>query len=514
MSPIKLISTTFNEIISDLNSDSRTADAPYFFKAIFAGIFSVLAIRFNILGNQLLLPTSQDRTIAEDILAWQDYRLRSITPAKVQMTIVVDASATLSGSHTVQKENLICAARGDSSTRTEQFEGRSDLVIPMGQTVAVFDAWQQKTKTGISVGIATGKNIQIVQFPDLNVVVETIQITYGSDVYVPARVAFDENEDSFAEASATDKVFCFKQRSDGSCYAIFGFVDEDGVQYGKIPPDGVAGIATYAVTDGGNGGNVAANKITSYLGSDGLVVSVNNDSAATGGAAQQLLSDAKNVAPLRAQTHNMFWNQETGEAIANAVSGVLKSRVKITGQNTAEVYIMPFGGGDAPGELIDTVVNRLVGKTFFQQCDLSGFSVSYANTAISFGVKMLSGVSYADNLRYIMFAVAYRSSEVSFYVYEQYINLGFSAIISLINNTYSTLTGYTYSENDSVQLRRILDNVEFNTFESTFGPTDISTAIEGFVTGVDFVTVFSPSSILHPAANQIIKPTSITPSQL
>lgn len=514
MSPIKLISTTFNEVISDLNTDPRTSDAPYFFKAIFAGIFSVLAIRFNILGNQLLLPTSEDRTIAEDILAWQDYRLRSITPAKVEMTITVDASATVASSHTIQKADLVCAAPGTSSTKTEQFEGREDLTIPMGQTVAVFDAWQQKTKTGVSVGVAPGGDLQVFQFPDLNVVVETAQITFDTDTYLPARVAFGENEDSLAEATSTDKVFIFKQRTDGSCFAIFGFVDEDGVQYGKIPTAGVAGTATYAVTDGGNGGNVDANTITSYLGSDGFVLSVNNEAAASGGAAPELLSNAKNVAPLRSQTHNMFWDKNSGESIANAVSGVLKAKVNVTGQNTAEVYIMPFGGGAAPGDLIDTVVNRLVAKSFFNQVDLTGFSVSYVNTPIAFGVKMLTGVDYASNLRYIMFAAAYRSSEVSFYVYSQYVALGFSAIIELINDTYSTLTGYTYTADDSVQLRRILDNVEFNDFESTFGPTDISTAIEAFVTGVDFVTVTQPATILHPSASQIIKPTTITPSQL
>lgn len=514
MNPIRVLATTFTDILTDLNNDSRTADMPYFWKVAFAGIFAIATIRANILANQVLLSTSEDRTIAEDILAWQDYRLAGDAPAIVSINITVQASATSGGPYTIPTAQLKGKTKGSITSPSIPFEARAPLTIAQGFTTSAFPAWQQDTKTAVNVGKTANVNLQAFDLPDKDVIPETLSVTIGSDTFIAARVFYSLTIDTLAYATPTDPVFIFKQRTDGTCFFYLGFVDADGVQYGKIPAAGLDVIASYAVTQG-NAGNVLANTVVQYTGTDANVTAVSNPLAAQGGADQESLSNAQLLAPLRSQTHNMFWDVNSGQAIAQSLPGVLLAKVVMNSLLNSSVYIMPQGGGTASAPLITSVVNQLVSQSYFQQGTVSGFSVAYSFLGISFNVNVKQGVTYANILKFIMLAAAYRASELSFDTFAYYKSFGIVQTIALINTRYLALTGYTYSTDiDLSKVQKIVANVRFNGFGDGLGPDDISTAIEAYVDGVNYVQVTSPMSRILPLASQFIKPTAITVTQI
>ena len=140
-----------------------------------------------------------------------------------------------------------------------QFESRTSITIPMGQTSGIVQTYQQKTVTNVSLGLTTGQSLQIIDLPDKDILTETIVLTIGSDLFTAV--------DSFAFYNdPLAKVFIHSFRSDRTSYITMPFIDSiSGEQYGLIEPVGIAITANYA-TGGGDVSNVDANTITIYTG--------------------------------------------------------------------------------------------------------------------------------------------------------------------------------------------------------------------------------------------------------
>lgn len=519
MNPIRLISTTFADILTDLANDSRTADAPYFLRLMIAGIFTVLNIRLNVSINQTLISTMTDRTIAEDVLALQDYRLNGKNPASVVVTVTVDAAKTLSGPYTIDVADLMAETAGTTSSPALHFEARESLTIPISTSTGDVTMYHQTTKPQTRIGI-TENDVRIFRLPDLDVIRETLTLSIGGTIYYPAGVYFDRADDTLAYATASDPVFVHKTLSDGSSYIILGFVDEiDGDQYGQIPDAGLDILATYAVGGGSVGNTATAGLISVYVGADAGVTGITNAADATGGANQESLANAKRIAPLLSRTHDMFWDVDSGKAIAQSISGVLKAQIVVTGILEASAYVMPAGGGAASPALLASVTASLTNASAFEQVTLNGGtgaeSVNYVSQTLSLSAKMKVGSSYTTILPYIKLAAVLRASEIAFYIQDVYNEDGLSAAIDIINTDLYALVGTTFTvDKDGAQIRRLLENLNTQDFGDSFGPSDLASAIQGFVFGVDYITVTQPASRVSVSDSQIIQPTSITVTQI
>ncbi|TGK36273.1 hypothetical protein [Leptospira andrefontaineae] len=504
VNPIKYISITFNDIIQDLNSDPKTSDAPYWWKVIFAGIFALLSIRANVGINQMFGPTVEDRTIAEDLFAEQDYRLRGKLAARVLIDIVVDSTATASGPYTIPVEKLRGTTKPILNATPIRYEAREPLVIPQGQTTTVLEFFHQTSKEELSIGKTQNLNMQTFYIRDIDVLPETLWLEIGAERY--------DVVDTMAYSSSTDRHFICKRLSTGEAVCILGFIDEiDGTQYGKLPAVGLDVIAHYAV-GGGAIGNQPANTITNYIGEDPKVLSINNPQKGEGGAEPETLENAKRIAPLRSNTHDMFWDENSGRVIAKTVSGVLEARCIITGILAADVYVMPFGGGTPSQTLLDEVKDKLIAHSVFEQIaeGLSVFGVQYLYTGIQGKVHMKTGYTYSSKEKYIYLAAGLRSHPTSFYIHQYYIENGLQATIDLINGTFLSLIGFSFDyNNDLVPIRRMLDNLEYQYFGDSFGPDDIQTFVIANVEGVDYIEMQNPFSRINVSTGEIINPSSI-----
>ncbi|EKR34366.1 hypothetical protein LEP1GSC096_0025 [Leptospira interrogans serovar Hebdomadis str. R499] len=500
--PIKTISTTFSEIMSDLNNDPLTYDAPTWFKVIFAGIFALLTIRLNIGINQVFAGTVSDRDIAADIFRETDYELRWKTTASVWLDITLDPTATSASSYTIPISKMVASTKGGVSAPPVAYEARQALTIPQGQTTGIALFYHQKTRDPIALGQTNNMDAQEFIIREADIIRDTFYLDIGGELYYP--------QDTLAYSNALDKHFIHKYLSTGESVVTLGFVDEKtGDQYGKIPASGLSVVAHFAV-GGGDIGNQPQNTIVKYIGNDPKVISVNNAQKAQGGSEPETLSNAKRMAPLRARTHDMFWDEDSGKVIAKSIPGVLEAQVIITGILRALVYIMPSGGGIAPESLLTSVKNLLISKSIFGQVDLKAYSVNYLYSGFSGKVHMLPGYKFADKLKYISLAVALRTSEIGFYIKDYYYENGISATIDLINTTFVSLIGQTYSEeNDFLQVKKLLDNVPCNDFGQSIGPNDISSILMSYVEGVRYVNVTNPFSQITPSYGEIIKPVMI-----
>ncbi|WP_016753881.1 hypothetical protein [Leptospira santarosai] len=500
--PIKTISTTFSEIISDLNNDPLTSDAPTWFKVIFAGIFSLLTIRLNVAINQAFAGTVSDRDIAADIFRETDYELGWKSSASVWLDITLDPTATTASSYTIPISKMIASTKGGVSAPPVIYEAREALTILQGQTTGIARFYHQKTRDSITVGQTNNTDAQEFILRETDIIRDVFYLDIGGEFYYP--------RDTLAYSNSLDKHFIHKYLSTGESVIILGFMDEKtGDQYGKIPAPGLPVIAHFAV-GGGAIGNQSEDTITKYIGNDPKVVSVNNAQKAQGGSEPETLLNAKRMAPLRARTHDMFWDEDSGKVIARSVSGVLEAQVVITGILRALVYIMPNGGGVATESLLTTVKDLLISKSIFGQVDLKVYSVNYLYSGFSGKIQMLPGYKFIDKLKYISLAVALRTSEIGFYIKDYYYENGVSSTINLINTTFINLIGQTYNvENDFLQVKKLLDNVPCNEFGQSIGPNDISSILMSYIEGVRYANITNPFSQITPSYGEIIKPVMI-----
>lgn len=266
--PIKTISTTFSEIMSDLNNDPLTYDAPTWFKVIFAGIFALLTIRLNVAINQVFVGTVSDRDIAADIFRETDYELGWKTAASVWLDITLDPTATSASSYTIPISKMIASTKGGVSAPPVVYEAREALTLPQGQTTGIALFYHQKTRDPIALGQTNNTDAQEFIIREADIIRDTFYLDIGGEFYYP--------QDTLAYSNALDKHFIHKYLSTGESVVTLGFVDEKtGDQYGKIPASGLSVVAHFAV-GGGDIGNQPQNSIVKYIGNDPKVTSVNN----------------------------------------------------------------------------------------------------------------------------------------------------------------------------------------------------------------------------------------------
>jgi len=501
--PIRYISRTYTDIINDLNNDSLSSDKPFFIKSMFAGVFAALSTMINILVNQFFISTVQALDIGTELFKLNDYTLKGNLTSNVFVDFTINPTATATSSYTLPASSLIFMTAASQNTPQYQFESRTSITIPMGQTSGIVQTYQQKTVTNVSLGFTTGQSLQIIDLPDKDILTETIVLTIGTDLFTAV--------DSFAfYPDPLAKVFIHSFRSDRTSYITMPFIDSiNNVQYGLIEPVGIAITANYA-TGGGDGSNVDANTITIYTGGDSNVLTCSNALAATGGAEPELLEQAKVKVPLMSRTHDMFWDATSGRSLALEVSGVLQAQCASTGILKSDVFIIPNGGGYPSNTLKQNVKDFLISRSSFEQVTINVYDPNYVSLTIAGSYEIKSGYVATDVYKFLIFCAYYRSYELSFYIYQYYKSNGVESTITIINSLMSSLLGYSYSyATDGVQIKKILDNVPFINMGDTIRPNDITSACMSYVDGIQYVTITSFGSAPTVSFGGVIQPVSV-----
>lgn len=499
---ITITSTSFNDIINDLNNDADFANMPFFLKAAFAGIFYLLSVRINITGNELLITKVKARDVAEELFAGRDYVLKGYGASTVSIDITIDPSYTVSSSYTVTAANLKAKTAQSESLTQIQFEGLSNITFGIGQSTGVFTAVSKETVSNLAIGTTDGTANQILDIPNVSKILKNYTtLVIDSITYTPV--------DTFAYSLSTDPHFKLYTREDGSSYVqLGGFIDVlSGTQYGKQPAANKTVYVNYAF-GGGDDSNRAANTINIYAGADPAVLTVNNLTAATGGQDPENLENAKTLVHMLSSTHNMAWDTRSVEAIARNVSGVLKTQAQNNGIQSCAVYVMPYGGGSASPTLLSTVAAEVLSRSYFQSLTINAYSFTYIPAALYANYSVVSGFDYLKVERYAKLFLLWRTHELSEYIYSVYLSNGLTEALTQLNLYFSPITADTYTSEDAVYIDRMVNKIPYNKVGQTVQVNDLVTAVMAYVDGLQYA-VITPYTAPPISSGQVLKPSSV-----
>lgn len=504
MNLIRTISTTYSDILYDIDKDSRTSELPYFLKSLIAGIFAILVIRINVSQNQCYIGTVEDRELANQILAVHDYSLKGKKPSEAILTVSIDPSLTTSATYTINTEDLKARSLQDGDTPPFDFEARESLTFAVGESSKDHVFYQQTTIPEVSLNSTTGGNSQEYFTSITDIITETIEIEINGNVYTPV--------DTFAFSESTDYHFKHMILSDGSSKFLFGFIDEvDAQQFGYIPEEGYP-VNLRCSKGGGILGNRPANTITQYSGNDSGVVSVNNALKSSGGSERESIENARNVAVTRIRTHEMFWNEDSGrQLILNNISGLANVSINSASAFYYDITPIPLGGG-YPSLSKKQEIEDLLADQFFGQLTITVSDPIYVDYGVITKVELSTGYKLSNIDRYVKLAIWLRAYEQSYYVKEYYNSNGLEQTILLIN-TLATILSYTYDfDQDANQIRTLLNKLPLVTTQYQIRDRDIDSYLMNNVEGIHYSKTTTPSEMMVDR-NKILVPVSIEVSE-
>lgn len=120
MSFIKLTSRDYESILSDIENNPNTVNAPIWFKDLIAGLGNHSSQLINVVAQEFSLETVQSRQQAKELLLDLDYQLREANTSTGIMIYYL--KNTTSFPITVTKQQL-------KSRLTRQFEGRQNVLV-------------------------------------------------------------------------------------------------------------------------------------------------------------------------------------------------------------------------------------------------------------------------------------------------------------------------------------------------------------------------------------------------
>ncbi len=497
----------YSGVVSQIESDPDLKEQPTRWKRLIAGVFDVLNNTINAVANALLLRTAYDRTILQDTLALIGYDLRWKQTSQALLTVTIQASATASSSYTINASDIVGSTAGTTSKPPLRFEARNSLTFSIGTTVSSILVYQQTTVPSQVIGVTDGSDWQMVDLPDSDVLRETLVVQIGVDLYT--RVS------SFGKSSNTDKHYKLYYRSDGSSYIKFGGIDaQTSLQYGYKASAGQNVAVSYA-TGGGVDSGTFANTITQYIGANANVVSINNASDSTGGINEESISNAIELAPLSLRAvSGQFTNESSGRSIALGIDGVLDVQIIKTGLLSVDVCVLPVGGGLPSTTVKDAVTVALTKASLLEEVKVAVIDPTYITTNVTALLKVLSGYNASKVIAYVKFAIVYRISEIGKSIYQTYDSNGVSSVISQINTLYSAIIGATFNVlEDGAQIERILINGEYQIVGRNLLIEDLAIACAN-VYGVDYIKFTNPASEIVVSSGALIKPSTITITQI
>jgi hypothetical protein len=507
---ISYVTRDFDTLLSQFNAVSDFRKYAEFIKRMFAGPFDVLNSTLNANFNSLFLRTVNSRPEAQDTLRLIDYQLGWISTSNTTVVVTIDSAVTASSSYIVAQNDLKGQIPATDTSAAQLWEARDSLSFAIGETVKTIQFYQQETRSPAILDYpTTGESWQQYDLPENGILSKTLVVevdTIGVFTLV----------DTFASSSTTDQHFRFIQKSDGSSAIKFGGInDRTGEQYGYIPGSDLEITVTYAI-GGGTDSLIDSGDLTTYTGSDSNVISISNNDNASGGENQETLENASEIAPLNLRLNTGFFgNESSGIALAKQVDGVYRAFIDYSGLLETDAYIIPTDGGTPSSTLLANVETKLEGAAPFGAITVNVSGADYVTTSVQGIYGLKAGYDETETLKYAKLAGVLRLSPLMAKLKTILTESGLSSnFFTELNNAASSITGDSYSTSDDIdQISKIIRNVDSQEFGEMFYPEDVTTAIQGFVDGVDYFITSIPVGPISPADYQLVNISSISISK-
>ena len=283
-------------------TDTSETDAGIVILEALANGLDILSLYLDIIANDVVLPTTQDRKLAVIIAKCLGYIPYNQTASEYPQVFVLNK---VREENTIIPKGTVVKTKDSSDLATIYFETAEDFVIPKGALGNEKDEegnylYTVKVVQGSSVyqdviGSSTGAPLQSFQLHYPNVLVDSIElyVNEGSGQRLWSRV------DSFIDYDEKSMVYTASVDEFDVCTIEFG----NGLR-GKIPsvyPNGI--IVNYRI-GGGEVGNVSANIITELDSSIPYIDSTFNLKAIVLGHEKESLDSIKENAPASFRTRD------------------------------------------------------------------------------------------------------------------------------------------------------------------------------------------------------------------
>lgn len=276
-------------------TDTSETDAGIVILEALANGLDILSLYSDVIANDVILPTTQDRKLAVIIAKCLGYTPYNQTASEYQQVFVLDG---IREENTIIPRGTIVTTKESFDIATLYFETMEDLVIPAGALGDEKDEngkylYSARIQNGTSVyqdviGTSSGAPLQSFKLNYTSVLVDSLElyVNEGTGQELWRRV------DSFLEFNETDKVYTVSVDEFDVCTVEFG----NGLR-GRVPsayPNGI--IANYRV-GGGEASNVSAGIITEIETSIAHVESTFNLEISIKGHEKESLESIKENAP-------------------------------------------------------------------------------------------------------------------------------------------------------------------------------------------------------------------------
>lgn len=283
-------------------TDTSETDAGIVILEALANGLDILSLYTDIIANDVILPTTQNRKLAVILAKNLGYIPYNQTSSEYQQVFVLEE---VRKEDTVISKGTVVKTKSSSDLATIYYETMEDLVIPKGALGNEKDEndnylYTVRIQQGTSVyqdviGSSSGAPLQSFRLNYTNVLVDTIElyVNEGDGQKLWHRV------DSFLESDETSKSYTASIDDFDVCTIEFG----NGLR-GKIPssyPNGI--VANYRI-GGGEAGNVGANIITELDTSVAYVASTFNLEVSVKGHEKESLDSIKENAPAYFRTRD------------------------------------------------------------------------------------------------------------------------------------------------------------------------------------------------------------------
>lgn len=282
-------------------TDTSSTDAGIVILEALANGLDILSLYSDVIANDVLLPTTQDRRLATIISKCLGYIPYNQTASEYEQVFVLDA---VREENVVIPKGTVVKTKDSSDLATLYYETMEDFIIPAGKLGNEQEnnkyLYTTRIQHGTSVyqdviGTSSGAPLQSFKLNYTNVLIDSIElfINEGSGQELWKRV------DSFLNCDDRSKVYTVSV-DEFDVYTIeFG----NGSK-GKIPtsyPNGI--IANYKV-GGGEVGNVSANVINELDSNIPHIGSTFNLEVSVRGHEKESLDSIKENAPAMYRTQN------------------------------------------------------------------------------------------------------------------------------------------------------------------------------------------------------------------
>lgn len=371
-----------------------------------------------------------------------------------------------------------------------------------GTDTITADATQKRTYTDIDIGtIKTQDEFYEVPIDGyVNIIKTSISLTINSLSWT--RV------DNLDNSTDTDKHFVLVYQNNGAMLVMFG----NGTR-GEKPPLGYAVLATFATTQGLSG-IMDSGEINTNLEGDTDISSVTNTSTSGGNNSESVPSIIRN-AKIAVRSKEIIWSEEDLELHARAADASVVKALGIGGVGTAEIIIIPSGGG-APSSGLKTIVkNYTEALSQFGLMPMLVSDPTYDTQNISATITKLPGFDPTTVENLVDFGMTLVSSAYDIQVLDSYDTSGIDICRTDVINV---LWSWAFVEADNSALAHIIEK-----WKSLLGNRDYrewgqelevgNLWIMGdslYSYGVDVFALTLPTSNVTPSSDEIIDTGTVT----